>query len=205
MNKKLGLIIAAAVLFVLGLIGFLLVNKSSKTAPINAGTTPEPSPSAQKMSLRSLLSFSGSQICNFSDTASTTSGQIHMSAGRVRGDFSTVAGGNNIKSHMYTDGREMYIWMDGSASGFKSSLTVTPSPEANKPANENVDLDRQSDFECGPWTPDDSLFVLPDTVKFSDLSTLMAVPTGGQASPCQACDRLTGDTATQCKKALNCP
>jgi hypothetical protein len=144
-------------------------------------------------------------MCNFTDPESTTSGQIYMSAGRVRGDFSTVVEGNVVKSHMYTDGREMYFWMDGSSSGFKSSLTATPSPETGKPANENVDLDRQSDFRCGPWTPDDSLFVLPAAVKFSDLSTLMAVPTGSQASPCQTCDQLTGDMAVQCKKALNCP
>ncbi len=205
MNKKLGLIIVAVILIALGLGGFLLLSKGGKTAPVTSGTTPEPSSSAQKMSLRSLLSFTGSQMCNFSDIESTTSGQIYMSAGRVRGDFSTIVEGNVVKSHMYTDGREMYFWMDGSASGFKSSLTVTPSPEAGKPANENVDLDRQSDFDCGPWTADDSLFVLPDGVKFSDLSTLMAVPTGGQASPCQTCDQLTGDTAVQCKKALNCP
>jgi hypothetical protein len=121
-------------------------------------------------------------MCNFSDKESTTSGQIYMSAGRVRGDFSTVVEGNEVKSHMYTDGREMYFWMDGSNSGFKSSLTVTPSPEAGKPANENVDLDRQSDFKCGPWTPDDSCSVLP-CCKILGFKYLMAVPTGGQASP----------------------
>jgi len=151
-------------------------------------------------------------MCEFSDNTSGSSGKVYVSAGKMRGDFATVVNGEVAASHMYSDGKTMYIWMDGSEMGFKSSIEVTgtPIPEpTGSQTQTKMDIDEEVDYNCQPWTADDSMFKLPANIEFKDLSAMMALPTGAmmpvEDDKCSACNSLSGDAKAQCLTALGCP
>jgi hypothetical protein len=212
-NKK--LIIAVVIILLLLLLGGIWLSRglSQKTLPATeaGGTQPEGQVTGavgQKQSLRTLMGLANSQSCDYADDKTGTSGKIYISAGRVRGDFATVVNGEATASHMYSDGQTMYIWMDGSAIGYKSSMvSTTPAPTGSQTSS-NVDVDQQLDYKCQSWSADESMFRLPSGVDFKDLSSAMAVPSGttlpNKATKCSACDSLSGDAKTQCLTALGC-
>lgn len=206
MNKKTWLVIGIAVVLLLGLGGFVLLNKgNNQTSPVVESASPT-APASQKQSLRSLLSFSGSQKCQYQDPESKSVGVIYLSDGKMRTDQTISTEEATISSHTLVDGQYMYIWTDGSTTGYKSSLTTTVTPPpSGQDSSQNINLDQQVEFNCQPWTKDSALFSLPSNINFTDISSLLKTPTGGQKSPCDACALLSGDTAAQCKKALNCP
>jgi hypothetical protein len=207
MKKNTGLVIGIVAILLLGFGGFVLLNKgnNNQTAAVTGSVSPTTATS-QKQSLRSLLSFSGSQKCQYQDPESKSVGVIYLSDGKMRTDQTISTEEATISSHTLVDGQYMYIWTEGSTTGYKSSLTTTVTPPpSGQDSSQNIDLDQQVEFNCQPWTKDGALFSLPSNISFTDISSLLKTPTGGQKSPCDACALLTGDTAAQCKKALNCP
>ena len=217
MNKNLIIGIVVLLLLLLAGLGFFFISRSSTptTATSTQTTTQEnqePTVSmGQKQSLRSLLGLGTSQMCEFSDETSGSTGKVYVSSGKVRGDFATVVNGEASSSHMYSDGLTMYIWMEGSNMGYKSSIVVagTPVPETTgTQTRTNLDMDEQANFDCQGWNADDSMFKLPTNVEFKDFSTMMTVPTGtatkNAGNKCSACDSLSGEQKTQCLTALGC-
>jgi hypothetical protein len=215
MNKNLIIGIVVVVLLLLGL-GFFFITRNSTLVSTSSETTTEESQEStgvmsQKQSLRSLLGLGTSQICEFSDNASGSSGKVYVSSGKMRGDFATVVNGEVTSSHMYSDGQTMYIWMEGSEMGYKNSIASAETPAVNPTGTQtsaNFDINQQVDYKCQSWTADESMFILPSGVEFKDLSTLMVVPTSGskvdQGDKCSACNALSGEAKTQCLTALGC-
>lgn len=209
MDKKVIMIGGAVVLVLVLLVGgFLLMKKPAVTTSENQTETSEMvSPTGQPSSLRALLSSSVSQTCQYTDPASGTVSKVSISGGKMRGDFTTQVEGTTTQGHMYTDGKDMYFWTDGSTTGFKSSLETTVNPTGTTSA-QSVDLDQNYDYNCSPALVDASLFVLPTGVKFTDFGVMLVPSISGSPessdTKCSACDSLTGDTKVQCLQALGC-
>lgn len=157
-------------------------------------TTSAAEPTAkQTRSLRDLLTLGAAQRCT------NPAGTVYISGGKMRGDFGTT--------HMITDNGTSYMWTDGQTKGFKMSLdssaqaNVTPQPG-------QVNVDEKTDYDCGAWTVDTSVFSLPAGVQFTDFSSIMVVPSAGvsgaPSDKCAACASLSGETKTQCLIALGC-
>lgn len=215
------IIIAAVVgLFVLGGAGFVLFqNSQSKTATSQLQTNTNPQPNTEtvsgtpleKKSLKDLVMLGGDQTCTFQDTETGNSGKVYMTGGKVRGDFSSSMEGTTINSHMVSDNNTVHIWMDGNNTGFKTSLDKVEQSSSNQ---NTVDINKQVDYQCSGWSPDNSMFELPSNVKFTDLGNLLpsSLPkitiTGSQIQPntatCDVCNNLTGDSKAQCLVALKC-
>ena len=128
------------------------------------------------------------------------SGTSYISAGKIRGDFSTTTAGTTVVGHMIVDGKTSYVWMDGQKTGFKMSFDSADT-EATTNSSQGVDPNKAFDFNCSPWSTDNSMFALPTTVKFTNFSKV-AVP--GAANQCSVCDTLSGEEKTQCRTALKC-
>lgn len=209
--------VAIALLVLLGIVIFFLTrgsssNTSSPTQTMEPTTIESNTPASGMQSLRSLLGFSTSQMCKFSDDETGSSGNIYVSSGKMRGDFATVVNGQATSSHMYSDGQTMYIWVEGADIGYKNSLSamesITPIPETGPASQATFDIDQQIDYQCQDWSVDESMFQLPSGVEFRDLSLMMQeIPdamTDDSQDKCSACDSLSGEAKTQCLTALGC-
>ncbi len=88
----------------------------------------------------------------------------------MRSDVTIAAAGQTMQSHMITDGKTSYVWMDQQPQGFKMSFSST-NPASNDATGFNPD--EKANYNCSPWSPDKSEFALPANVTFTDMNTLM--------------------------------
>jgi hypothetical protein len=183
----------------------------------NAGQPPEATPSTQSSTLKDLLARGGSNKCTFTSSTqnSQSQGTVYISDSQMRGDFSSVAAGKTIASHMIVKDNTSYVWSDAAPQGFKMSFdAMTAQSDATPQAG--VDPNAQVNYSCAPWSADASLFALPTSVTFQDMSSLVpgsaagaGAATGtsiqGSAAQCGQCDQIPDASAkAQCRAALHC-
>lgn len=211
MNKNFVVIVVVALIALLGAGGYLVLSKKPAepvTSTNNAAAeVPIENTVSQDKILKDLLSLSGNQKCTFKDEETDKISTFYATNGQLRGYFEGRASG---QQHLFSDGSDIHIWMDGEPTGFKMSLdTALQLSDTLFPAsNEKNTL---NDFNCGTWSPDNSIFEVPQNVAFTDPSNLMlntTLPSGGVGdSPqvsCRACDSFTGEAQSQCRTALGC-
>ncbi len=179
---------------------------------------------SQKTSLKALLAVNSPQTCTFRDKtdAAETSGTVYVMRGRMRGDFTADAPGKTEKSHMIVENDKAYIWTESMPQGMMMNFADFEKPD-NKQGS--TDVNKEVDYSCSAWSPDENVFQRPGNVEFMDMKAMMEgagammqggmidkQPTGGtpaggtdiKAMQCQACANLQEPEKTQCKAALGC-
>jgi hypothetical protein len=231
MNKTARIIVIVVALIVLGGGAAYLFGASHKASTQSEQSTTGQNQSQQmppqKKSLFDFFSMSGSQKCTFSDKTTSGSGTVYVSSGKMRGDFQSTDNGKTNASHMINDGTFVYVWSDGQKQGYKMSLEsvkkeasqVSMAPGNNssdKTPSQAVNMKQQSDYSCGSWSADASVFAMPSGVTFTDFSAMMqGAPTGavmhpssamqGNKAACSQCNQVpAGAARNQCLAALKC-
>jgi hypothetical protein len=212
MNKN-AIYVAVAVV-IIGLLGigiFLMMKKPAPVTPAPAVMTKtQPEPENTIKTLKELLAAGTPQQCSYSDMteSSSISGTSYISAGKIRGDFTTTAGGKTTAGHMIVIDKTSYIWMDGQTTGFKMAFDPTDVQATASSQKQAVDPNKAMDYKCSSWSVDSAVFVAPTTVKFTDTSAMMAPKAGGAGmtpvNQCATCAALSGDAASQCKAYFKC-
>ena len=176
--KKIGLIVVG-VAVVATVIYFAMANKkeesssdSSTTGQENSQSNDQPSPAAQKTSLKDLVA-GVSQQCTYND--GHTEGTVYTSGGKARMEITSVTNGITASFHAIMDGTTYYQWADGQPNGFK--FEVNKSSTGSAGPSQNVDVNQQVDYNCQNWPVDASKFVLPANMEFMDISSFTP-PTG---------------------------
>lgn len=209
MNKNLVLGIGTIVVLILGIGGYFFLNKTNEGKDsTNTNQIAVGEPSSSK-SLKELANMSA-QTCSLKSDG--VDGVIYVDSGKVRGDFSSSVNNMSIKSHMIIDGKVGYMWTDNQNQGFKISLDeATSSNTSVDSKNNNIDINQKMDYKCSKWAIDSSVFALPTTIKFSNMSELLkpnssSSPSakGSDQSKCAACNSAPGDYKEQCLSALGC-
>mgnify|MGYP001587665224 CR=1 FL=1 len=171
MNKAIWWVIGIVV--VIGLIYYVSTKDQVDTGEVEneeLGSSLDQGSNNQR-SLVELLAMGTSQKCAFGQTVngSVNEGQIYISNGKMRGDFSAAANGQTMMAHMISDGEDMYTWLDGMNIGFKLSMGSTQAPVPGAAANGSLDVNQKLDYDCAPSTVAASQFTLPSGVQFSAL------------------------------------
>lgn len=217
-----GLIIAAIVgIVLLGGVGYFVLNNNN--SPNDEMMTDQPSsseptsaPSALQ-SLKNLMMRGESLTCTYTDPDSGSQGTVYINGEQVRTDMAVVVENKPYNSHMITDGETVYVWQDEMEGGFMMPVNQEEEIDDTQ-ANEEVqqfDLDREVNYQCSPWTVDNSQFVVPQDREFTDPTAMMqdamdsmkdSMQDSGVdlSQQCAACDQLTGDAAASCRQTLNC-
>lgn len=224
--NKMTLIIVIVVVLLLLTGAFIFMKKSSSNPKTAQGQTAQ---GPQKKSLLDFFSMTGSLKCTFADKTANSSGTVYAAVGKMRGDFQSAVNGTTTQSHMVNDGSYVYIWTDGQKTGYKMSLASVKSeasqaiskmqngPGPQQSSSQGMDMKKQSDYSCGPWAADNSLFTPPTDVTFTDYTSMMqgamhgvTPPAQGmssqqKSSECQQCNQVpAGAMRNQCLSALKC-
>jgi len=146
---------------------------------------------SQSTSMRDLLAMGKNQRCMVSTsttdddgTKTDTVGTIYISGNKIAQEVNVVSTDKDmpvVNMRMITDGEFMYSWnTESKDQGMKIPMT-DPSDGGVKNTNgqsESVDLDNKVDMKCSSWTVDNSKFVIPTDVHFTDLSEMIKnIPT----------------------------
>lgn len=175
----------------------------------------------QTTSLKDLMTASGNQRCTFTDTETGNNGTMYIGGGKMRGDFTSQIDNRTTTSHMISEGENAFVWMDDQKSGYKVSMQSMEGLNAktNTNAPQAVDVNKQMNYRCSPWSADTSMFVPPTNIQFQDMSAMMGntgtmmqgegSKTNGGAIPdqmeaCAACEQAPPEVQAQCKAALKC-
>ena len=132
---------------------------------------------SQRTTLKSLLNTGTDQVCTFSDPDSGSTGNIYLGGGQARAEFETPTDtGDLFASNMISDGTTMYIWFEGQNTGFTASLesfddlpsSAASGGTATEGVSEGVNVNREVDYSCDPWTVEETMFEVPTDIKFVD-------------------------------------
>lgn len=182
---------------------------------------------SQRTTLKSLLNTGTDQVCTFSDPDSGSTGNIYLGGGQARAEFETPTDtGDLFASNMISDGTTMYIWFEGQNTGFTASLesfddlpsSAASGGTATEGVSEGVNVNREVDYSCDPWTVEETMFEVPTDIKFVDYSSMIeeslknlqgedtSKETGDieTLSQCAACDSLPAESQALCKQTLGC-
>ncbi|HCR81070.1 MAG: hypothetical protein UY13_C0002G0095 [Candidatus Pacebacteria bacterium GW2011_GWB1_47_8] len=214
MNKNLLLL---GGLIVAGAIGaFLFLKKPTLPGTPSSGTQ------TMSASMAQLLGMGKDYMCTFDTTDEAglhTTGTVYVAAqGRkMHGDFMmTQADGTQMQTFVMSDGEYSYIWSAAQAQGMKMKLDPEDDqliPQSQGEAEQAaLDQDQPVDFNCQPWRPDNSKFVPPSNVEFTDFSAQMEMMQKqtemmqeDSGANCAVCDQMpAGEARTQCLASLGC-
>ncbi len=168
----------------------------------------------QQMSMKELIAMNISQKCDFSEPQSKTAGTIYIADGKVRGDFTSETEAGTMSGHMIADGTTVNTWMDGMNQGFKASFEMSGTTGGGD-TQQGLDPSKKTDYKCEKWSKDESKFLLPSGITFTDMSAMMqggakagvgAGPNGmpTKSAQCNMCDQAPEPQRTQCREALSC-
>lgn len=185
--------------------------KDQQLAKLENKETPTPAITGNEngKSLRDFFASTETISCNYKNDAGKSSGKIQVAGSKLHGEFMTELAGISQTSNLVSDGKLVYIWVEGDKTGFKIPLTDIKAADPKNSSNKELDLDKKIDYTCEPWNVDQSVFNIPKEVTFTDLSLKLDTNTSGSESlkfqQCSACNGLPDPKAVViCKEAFGC-
>jgi hypothetical protein len=188
MNKKAWYWIGAVVIVVIIIIICVSAGKSSP-APASSEATGsvtgsvsapnQASASAVRQTMHDLITSGATQTCKFSIAATATSsglsGTIYMASGNMQGDFvKTDTAGKVTNAHMIITGGMDYLWSDASLTkGYKLSWSVAAASTILSDRAGGVNINQPTAYSCSNWTADQSKFVIPANIQFTDITAMI--------------------------------
>lgn len=166
--------IALAVLVVVG--GGLYMYKGNNTAPaVDSGDLAGGTQLAgKKMAFSELIKQGGSYQCTVkqyvNDTEST--GTVFLHKDHIRGEFTTAVQGMNIDTTMIVKDGYTYTWTSAMPNkGFKAKAVEVVGGDAvvGTSGTYSFDATQIGDYDCQDWNADDSKFVIPTNVTFTEV------------------------------------
>lgn len=132
-------------------------------------------------SVSEIIANGQSLSCTFSYTDAeqgiTESGNFYVNGPQAKfrseAEIVTKDSDKKITTYMIGDGNYAYSWNGAEKTGFKISMKEgTPVAQDTKAQN-NQRLDQKMNFDCRNWSVDNSKFILPPGVTFTDFSTMI--------------------------------
>lgn len=216
-DKKSLPIVAVVIIVLLGAGAFFLLRKSPGVPGSKNGDSMMMEKNGKSFTgtLSDLLKSGQNYNCTYGYTdenGNKMSGKAYVAAAgnKLNGEFEMTQGnGTKMNGFVISDGEYNYVWTSLESQGYRSKVepgddSIFNSSESSVGLNDQ----NQLDFNCSPWTVDNSKFVPPSDIKFVDLSAAMENMNDNAGTgeiDCSVCDTLPeGDAQNQCLQSLGC-
>ncbi len=160
--------IVAGIVIVGGSVYVLTQDKSAATTTEESGAADNQTPGKFSGTMMDLSKRGGSWQCSVdtSTAQAASSGTVYVSGNKVRADFTmNVQGYGTVSAYMIADGEFTYSWSSMMPQGVKAKMT-TEGQGGTATSGQGVDASMSYGYDCQPWTPDASKFVVPTNVSF---------------------------------------
>lgn len=202
--NKLVLFIVGPILLIAVAAGSYLVLRKPQSTPIMVQQNQ--TSTGEIKTLKDLFASSKPQKCTFNDNAGSA-GTIYVGNGQLKGEFVAQNGDISLMTNILTpDGQTVYTWTTGKTTGLKMPFAVIEGRV--NPAGNVAPTMQQPGYQCGDWTIDASVFVVPN-VQFTDYKepTEDELTTPEENQPetdCSVCTKLKGEAQEKCFIAFSC-
>lgn len=162
--------IVVAIVVVGGGIWYVSTNKAE--APIDGMPATTEDTAEGSGTLAELMKRSGSYKCTVemkptqANGNTESSGTVYVSAGKMRGDFTTAVaelGGKIVESYMISADGYVYTWSNLMPQGMKMQISAT----GETTTQGGMDASAAVDYHCAPWSVEASRFTVPTNVTFT--------------------------------------
>lgn len=129
----------------------------------------------KKMSFESFAKNGGSYVCTVTQNVQDieSNGTIYMDGGKMRGEFNTSVQGMNVGTTFIAKDGYSYTWSSIMPNtGYKVAIaqdSVSGNSTAGTSGSYGFNAEQIGNYDCQPWTVDNSKFVLPTSIKFSEI------------------------------------
>ncbi|HSX18595.1 MAG TPA: hypothetical protein VLE91_00510 [Candidatus Saccharimonadales bacterium] len=180
MQNKVGLIAGAVVVVaIIGAVAFTQMHKKSSQGEGAMSASPQSQASMTSASLKDIFTSGKNTTCKFSYPDNSMSGTVYVSGGKVRNEFTTNTNGKVTDGTVIYDGTYAYYWSSSSPQAMKFKISNIEDLQKQAQSNaQAMDMSKQANFDCSSWSVDNSKFVPPTNVTFTDLSEMMQKATG---------------------------
>lgn len=127
-------------------------------------------------SIKNIMDLGKPYECSFAKTdgASSITGGLRISEGKVRGDFDITLqalDGGSFASHLIVNDGYSYSWTSIQPVGYKAKI-VDNSMNSDEEAEQAqlVGIEDKVPYKCVPWNVDLTAFELPKGVQFSEIT-----------------------------------
>lgn len=175
-------IIVGIIALVIALGGYQLVykNNSDKSTQNTSGSETKDMTAQSKGKKMAFSQFvkqeKGAYKCEVKQVLSDmeSKGTVYINNGDIRGDYTTIAEGREIDSHVIIKGGFSYNWSSTLPSfGVKIKIQTneTGNTETSTQGTYSWNAEQIGDYDCKEWTVDESMFTLPNGVTFNDFTS----------------------------------
>jgi len=173
MDKKLILICGLLGVGALILSGCGPVTTLTNTLP----TTTKTQTGGVATSLKELLTGGKDQKCTWTTDDSSSSGTLLISGNKFKQEITIIDPETKTENQMFSlsDGESVYTWSTAmGTTGFKTSIAATQGENTGSPVPTSiqggVDLNKQYQYLCQPWTVSQSDLTVPTNITFTDMA-----------------------------------
>ena len=157
-----------------GVGAYTILNKDETTSKSQnvSSNTEQSSPTTEQASIEELLTRNASLRCtyNVNDAGSVNTGTAYFAGGKnMYGEFTNTANNTSTTAYVIRNGDTQYVWMKGSNTGYKADVSAF-TKERQQQMSQQFDPDKKYQFSCTKWQKDESKFVPPTTVTFTDIA-----------------------------------
>ena len=168
-----GKTIVGIIIILIGGTGYYFYSQPNAVPTVPTTTKEENvKPTGKKMAFSQLMTQNGTYKCTVTQYIENmeSKGVVYMDKRLLRGEFSTIAGGQKIDTTMILRDGYTYTWTSMAPTmGFKvkavTELNTSTSSTATGTYSWNAD--QIGDYNCEAWTPDETQFTLPAIIKFT--------------------------------------
>jgi hypothetical protein len=155
---------------------------TASTSVVAPTATPTAKTETARTALKELLAGGKTQICTWTSTENGVEmkGTLYVSGKKFRQESETTDAKTKTVSQSFSisDGESIYSWggamgkqgVKFSMSSIGNIVTGTPTGASSRTG---VNLNQEYQYQCQPWTADETLFTPPADVTFSDMSSLI--------------------------------
>jgi hypothetical protein len=97
---------------------------------------------------------------------------VYISKGNISGDFKTSVSGMNMETFFIVKDGYSYTWSSMMPNiGYKVAVNQNSSVNTGASASGSYSFNAEQigDYDCKPWTPSDSKFSIPSSIKFTEI------------------------------------
>jgi hypothetical protein len=146
---------------------------ATTSTPAENGPAAKPSPSKPAVQAGSLIAQKGSYQCDYDQVQQSGSSHnvIYLSGGKMRAEFRAKVGNITTAVISVYDGKYLYTWTEGLATGMRTSITSLNQLPTAIPKDLTSGTVYGSSFEsvgwkCHAWIADKTLLAAPSYVTF---------------------------------------
>lgn len=176
-NKQVIIWAIVGVAVIVAGVGIFRWQKMKKTPDPSEETMSTELP-AKKMAFSQFMSQGGSYECDVTQNLGgvESKGKIYLDNGKIRGDFTTKTASLDVTGSTIVRDGFSYTWSSMMPEGVKIPVesrnsTLGGGFVQTSGGTYSWNADQIGDYECKPWTPDQSVFVVPTNVTFRELET----------------------------------